>query len=156
MWIWMSVCECKCVCVCWFNSLCHIQKEKSHMFESWTGRRSIYLSVTYNTHFPNSHIGFWTSFFLLLCMCLSLSFSFFVKSPYTSHMRRALRKYKHTQFFFPFSLSLFFWCATHFFYDVRTFSECLRFTVQFLYNNESKQNKNAMFACSLHIPLTWK
>lgn len=29
--------------------------------------------------------------------------------------------------------------ATHFFHDVRTFSECLRFTVQFqLHNNESK------------------
>lgn len=52
--MWLRVCVC--VCVPWFNSLCHIQKEKSHMFESWTGRRSIYLSVTYNIYLPSSHI----------------------------------------------------------------------------------------------------
>lgn len=92
------------------------------MFESWTGRRSIYLSVTYNTHLPNSHIGFCTSFFLVCvvcafaCMCLSLSSARFA-SPFTFSMGKALRKYNH--FFFPFfSLSL----ARFFFAQLLTFS----------------------------------
>lgn len=78
------------------------------MFESWTGRRSIYLSVTYNTHLPNSHIGFCTSFFLLwcvLCICAFLFLSFSISLFTAFYMRGALRKYKHISFF----LFLFFY-----------------------------------------------
>lgn len=45
------------------------------MFESWTGRRSIYLSVTYNTHLPSSHIGFCRTFFSSHIRSLSISLS---------------------------------------------------------------------------------